>query len=103
VVDRDTWTIELTAEHLSADWHAKHITSELTMGVGVINVCSTFKDLNKIIRKTRQHNENCQATSELNLPGRLHVFQRFPGLVLYVVVRLRVWYWRFRHTYAKVS
>jgi hypothetical protein len=60
------------------------------MGVGVINVCSTFEDLKNIIRKTRQHNEKGQAASELNLPERLHVFLRFLGLVPYVVVRLRV-------------
>ena len=45
VVDWSTLTIELTTKHFCGDWHAEDITSELTMGVSVVNICSTFENL----------------------------------------------------------
>lgn len=45
MVDGHTGTIELATEHLDRDRHAEDITGELTMGVEVINIGCTFKDL----------------------------------------------------------
>lgn len=45
VVDGSSLTIELATKHLCGDRHAEHITSELTMGVSVVNVSGTFENL----------------------------------------------------------
>ena len=45
IVDWSTLSVELTAKHFSTDGHAEHITSELTMGVGVVDVGGTLEDL----------------------------------------------------------
>ena len=48
-----TLSIELATKHLSGDGHLKHITSELTMSVRVVNIGSAFKDLS--IRTEQQN------------------------------------------------
>jgi len=45
VINWLTLSIELATKHLSGDGHLKHVTSELTMSVRVINIGSAFKDL----------------------------------------------------------
>lgn len=45
VVNRLTLSIELATKHLSGDGHLEHITSELAMGVRVVDVGCAFKDL----------------------------------------------------------
>ena len=45
VVDRDSLTIELATKHLSGDGHTKHVASEFTMGVQVVNTGGSFEDL----------------------------------------------------------
>ena len=47
MVDRGSLSIELATKHLCADRHAKHITSELTMGVRVVNTGSSFENLHE--------------------------------------------------------
>jgi len=37
VVDGDTGTIELAAEHFSGDGHAEHVTCELDVGLEVVD------------------------------------------------------------------
>lgn len=45
MVDGNTLTIELATKHLGGDWHAEHITGELTMSVEVVNTSGSFEDL----------------------------------------------------------
>ena len=47
MVDWSSLSIELTTKHLCGDWHAEHITSELTMGVSIVDVCGTLENLSK--------------------------------------------------------
>ena len=58
VFSKDWWTminwssltIELATKHLSGDGHLEDVAGELAMSVGVVNVCSSFKDLIQRIR-----------------------------------------------------
>jgi len=45
VVNGLTLTVELATQHLGGDGHLEHIAGELAMGVRVVNVSSTLKDL----------------------------------------------------------
>lgn len=45
VVNRLPLSVELATKHLSGDGHLEHVTSELTMGVRVVDVGCAFKDL----------------------------------------------------------
>ena len=47
VINWSSLTIELTTKHLSGDWHTEDITSELTMGVSIVDVCSSLENLRK--------------------------------------------------------
>ena len=47
IVDGLALTVELATQHLSGDGHLQHVTSELTMRVGVVDISSTFKDLSQ--------------------------------------------------------
>ena len=47
MINWSSLTIELATKHLCADRHAKYITSELTMGVRVVNTGSSFENLHK--------------------------------------------------------
>lgn len=49
MVNRLTLTVELATKHLCGDGHLKHVTSELAMGVRVVNVGCTFEDLSSKI------------------------------------------------------
>merc|ERR1712166_798356 len=40
-----TGTVELTTQHLGRDWHAQNITSELNVRLQIINIGSTFENL----------------------------------------------------------
>ena len=40
-----TLAVELATQHLGGDGHLEHIAGELAMGVRVVNVSSTLKDL----------------------------------------------------------
>ena len=61
VVDGSSLTIELATKHLCGDRHAEHVTSELTMGVSVVNVSGTFENL----RSTKTHVSNLRFTRTL--------------------------------------
>ena len=50
MVDGGSLTIELATKHLGGDGHAEHIASELTMGVGVVDVGGTFENLRDKIK-----------------------------------------------------
>jgi len=45
MINRLTLTVELATKHLSGDGHLEHVTSELTMGVRVVDVGCALKDL----------------------------------------------------------
>ena len=45
VVDRDTGTVELTAKHLGRDRHAEHVAGELNVGLEIVDVGSSLKNL----------------------------------------------------------
>ena len=45
VVDWLALSIELATKHLSGDGHLEDVTGELAMGVRVVNVGGSFKDL----------------------------------------------------------
>jgi hypothetical protein len=45
MIDRLSLSVELATKHLGRDWHLEHITGELTMSVGVVNVGRTFENL----------------------------------------------------------
>ena len=45
MINRDTRTIELATQHLCGDGHAEHITSEFDVGLQVIDIRSTFENL----------------------------------------------------------
>ena len=47
VVDGLSLPVELATQHLCADRHLEHVACELAMSVRVVNVSSTFEDLNK--------------------------------------------------------
>ena len=47
MIDWGSLTIELATKHLSGDGHAEHITSELAMSVGVVDVGGSFENLCK--------------------------------------------------------
>lgn len=52
LIDGLALTIKLATEHFGGDGHLEHVTGELTMSVGVVNVGSTLKDLSyKIAEK----------------------------------------------------
>ena len=40
-------SVELATKHLRADRHLEHVSRELAMRVSVVDVSSTFEDLNK--------------------------------------------------------
>jgi hypothetical protein len=43
--DRDAGPVELTTQHFGGDWHAKHIASELNVGLQVVDIGGAFEDL----------------------------------------------------------
>ena len=45
MIDWNTLSIELATKHFCANGHAEHITSELTMGMGVVNTSGSFENL----------------------------------------------------------
>jgi len=45
MIDRLSLSVELATKHLGRDWHLEHITGELAMSVGVVNVGRTFENL----------------------------------------------------------
>ena len=45
VVNWSSLSIELATKHLSTDWHAENVTSELATGVGVVDICGSFENL----------------------------------------------------------
>jgi len=46
LINWDTGTVELTTQHFCGDRHAEHITSELDVSLQVIDIRSTFENLN---------------------------------------------------------
>jgi hypothetical protein len=74
VIDGDTRSVELAAEHLSGDGHAQDVTGELAMGVLVVDVGSAFEDL-KLLGLSL-------------LPARQRVCRKFQGLNPCAVGRL---------------
>ena len=51
VVNGNTRTVELAAEHLCADWHPEHVTSELAVSVSVVDFRRAFENLQWIRKR----------------------------------------------------
>ena len=56
-------SVELATEHLSGDRHLKYVTSELTMGMSVINISCAFENL--IEQKTRLSSVNVKRNARI--------------------------------------
>ena len=91
MVDGNTRAVELAAEHLSADGHSKHITSELAMGVRVVDFGGTLEDLNSSVSKRAKYHGAVNTCTLRNnhLPGRLRACQQFRAPGPYGSGRLR--------------
>jgi len=56
-------SVELATEHLSGDRHLKYVTSELAMGMSVINISCAFENL--IEQKTRLSSVNVKRNARI--------------------------------------
>ena len=113
VIDWSSLTVELATKHLCADRHAKHIASELTMGVRVVNTGSSFENLHeKALEDTvtllangrvrRCRFSACYAFYKCaDLPGRRRACRQFRGPGLFLSRRFRAGRSRSRRTYRK--
>lgn len=74
MIDGDTGSVELAAEHLSGDGHAQDVAGELAMSMLVVDVSSAFEDLHTLGLSL--------------LPARRRVCRKFRGLDPCVAGRL---------------